>query len=191
MLDIPCVIFAGGKSSRMGEDKALLPFSTFTSLTEFQYSRLTKIFKTVYISCKDKQKFSFDANYIEDIQVANVFAPTLGFISLFNTLEQESVFVLSVDAPFVSEAIIKALVDVDKSSNDATIAKTLQGVQPLCGIYHRSLHQSFQDMLISHKHKLGYLLKNSKTSFVEFEDEELFLNLNDKDEYAKALKLLD
>ncbi|HIP14156.1 MAG TPA: molybdenum cofactor guanylyltransferase, partial [Sulfurimonas autotrophica] len=27
MFDIPCVIFAGGKSSRMGENKTLLPFA--------------------------------------------------------------------------------------------------------------------------------------------------------------------
>ena len=66
MLDIPCVIFAGGKSSRMGEDKALLPFAEFNTLTEFQLTRLKKIFKTVYISCKDKTLFEFDANFIED-----------------------------------------------------------------------------------------------------------------------------
>jgi len=59
VIDIPCVIFAGGKSSRMGEDKSLLPFSSFKTLTEFQLSRLSKIFKNVYISTKEKNKFEF------------------------------------------------------------------------------------------------------------------------------------
>jgi len=66
MFNIPCVIFAGGKSSRMGENKALLPFAGFETLTEYQYTRLSKIFSSVYISCKDKSIFSFDANFIED-----------------------------------------------------------------------------------------------------------------------------
>jgi molybdopterin-guanine dinucleotide biosynthesis protein A len=44
-----CVIFAGGKSSRMGEDKSLLPFGTFSSLAEYQYNRLSNIFDIVYI----------------------------------------------------------------------------------------------------------------------------------------------
>ena len=48
MIDIPCVIFAGGKSSRMGEDKALLAFGEFPTLTQFQLNKLQKIFKNVH-----------------------------------------------------------------------------------------------------------------------------------------------
>ena len=95
MFDIPCVIFAGGKSSRMGEDKALLPFSTFDTLTEFQHSRLSKIFNNVYISIKDKSKFNFEATFIEDVKVNNIFAPTAGFVSVFKELKDEKIFVLS------------------------------------------------------------------------------------------------
>ncbi|RUM64044.1 MAG: molybdenum cofactor guanylyltransferase, partial [Sulfurimonas sp.] len=87
MINLPCVIFAGGKSSRMGEDKTLLPFAGFTTLTEFQYSRLSKIFTNVYISCKDKNKFPFDANYIIDKKVQDTFAPTLAFVSIFESLK--------------------------------------------------------------------------------------------------------
>ena len=90
MLDIPCVIFAGGKSSRMGEDKALLPFASYTTLTEFQLSRLSKIFKTIYISCRNKNKFDFDANFIEDVQKGDIFAPTLGFVSIFEKIKENS-----------------------------------------------------------------------------------------------------
>ncbi|HEY9190437.1 MAG TPA: NTP transferase domain-containing protein, partial [Sulfurovum sp.] len=63
---IPAVIIAGGKSSRMGEDKALLPFGPYRSLAEFQYHRLSSLFETVYISAK-KHKFDFSCRVIEDI----------------------------------------------------------------------------------------------------------------------------
>ena len=190
MLTIPCVIFAGGKSSRMGEDKTLLPFAGFTTLTEFQYSRLTKIFSHVYISCKDKTKFDFKANFIEDSQVADIYAPTLGFISTFSTLKSNTFFAISVDVPFINATIINELIKYDTPQVDATIAKTSQGIQPLCGIYHRSLEKKFLDMLKSDEHKLGFLLKNSNTNFLTFKDEELFLNLNHPQEYKKALQLL-
>jgi len=190
MLDLPCVIFAGGRSSRMGEDKALLPFGDFTTLTEFQHSRLSKIFKTVYISCKNRNKFSFDAYYIEDIQTENVYAPTIGFISAFKELKEDAYFAISVDAPFINAAIIKELMKSDEKSFDATISKTQQGMQPLCGIYHRSLEKKFLAMLKNDNHKLGFLLKESNTHFVPFKDEDSFLNLNHPDEYKKALQLL-
>lgn len=65
------------------------------------------------------------------------------------------------------------------------------GVQPLCGIYHRTLEQKFQNMQKNSNHKLGYLLKESQTHYVEFHDETPFLNLNHPHEYQKALQLVN
>jgi len=192
MYNIPCVIFAGGKSSRMGEDKALLPFANFNTLTEYQLYKLQKIFKTVYISCKDKSKFNFDANFIEDVKTDNVYAPTAGFVAIFDSLHVEKFFAISVDSPFINEDIIHKLIETDSLhvGADATIAKTPLGIQPMCAIYHRSLKSKFQKMLKEDNHKLGFLLKSSNTLHVEFEDEKPFLNLNHPHQYQEALKLI-
>jgi len=190
MIPIPCVLFAGGKSSRMGEDKALLPFANYATLTEFQYSRLSKIFSHVYISCKDKNKFDFQAACIEDIQTDGVYAPTVGFISAFEQLKYKSFFAISVDTPFIDEAIIQTLLQNDKLCNDATIAKTSGGIQPLCGIYHSSLLSSLKHMQKNGNHTLGRLLKDSKSTFIYFENNEKFLNLNTPQEYKQALQLI-
>lgn len=190
MIEIPCVIFAGGKSSRMGEDKALLPFGNFDTLTEFQLYHLSKIFKTVYISCKHKSKFNFNANFIEDIKLNSSFAPTAGFVAAFRALKCEKFFAISVDSPFVGKKEIEKIILKDDSNLDATIAKTEFGIQPMCGIYHRSLENRFIDMLEKDNHKLGFLLNSAKTNFVEFDEELPFLNLNSPHEYQEALKLL-
>ncbi|MEA3228117.1 MAG: molybdenum cofactor guanylyltransferase MobA [Campylobacterota bacterium] len=190
MIDIPCIIFAGGRSSRMGEDKALLPFGNSKTLTQFQLSRLDKIFKKVYISCKEREKFDFEASFIEDIKTDDIYAPTTGFISIFKELEDESFFVISVDTPFIDEKEILKLLKNDNKLYDATIASTHLGIQPMCGIYHRSLEQKFIDMLQKENHKLGFLLKNSSTNFVLFDNDKPFLNLNHPHEYEKALTLI-
>ena len=191
MLDMPCVIFAGGKSSRMGEDKSLLPFSSFDTLTEYQLFRLSKIFKTVYISTKDKSKFDFDAVFIEDIKTDDTFAPTAGFVAIFEQIKDERFFALSVDSPFISEAEINKLLEADSDELDAVIAKTDFGSHPMCGIYHRSLQAAFSDMLKNDNHKLGFLLKNSKTKYIHFKDEKPFLNLNHPHEYKEALEIIN
>ncbi|EQB39437.1 molybdopterin-guanine dinucleotide biosynthesis protein MobA [Sulfurimonas hongkongensis] len=179
----------------MKQDKALLSFGGFDTLAEFQLSRLQKIFKNVYISCKDKSRFDFEAqigedSFIEDVKSSQTFAPTAGFVAIFATLKTDSFFALSVDAPFVGFKEIKTIVDADTPHADATVAKTAFGIQPMCGIYHRSLESKFIKMLQEDNHKLGYLLKSSKTTFVEFEDERAFLNLNYPYEYKEALKLI-
>ncbi|MDQ7043577.1 MAG: molybdenum cofactor guanylyltransferase, partial [Sulfurimonas sp.] len=62
--------------------------------------------------------------------------------------------------------------------------------QPLCGIYHRSLLPAFKKMLKEENHKLSFLLKNSKTSYVTFKNDNTFLNINHPHEYKKALRLM-
>ena len=189
-IDIPCIIFAGGRSSRMGEDKALLPFASFKTLTEYQLKRLEKIFKKVYISSKDSSKFNFKASFIKDIKTDNIYAPTTGFVSIFQKLKEERFFVISVDTPFIGIDEILKLFENDTQNCDATIAQTEEGIQPLCGIYHRSLEQSFKDMLHQNNHKLGFLLKNSNTNFISFKNSSPFMNLNKKEDYLKALELV-
>jgi len=190
MLNIPCVIFAGGKSSRMGEDKALLPFGGYSTLAEYQYKRLSKIFQRVYISCKDASLFPFKANFIEDNKEDDVYAPTAGFVAIYKTISDECFFALSVDSPFIDQNGITQLIDCDTTDVDATIAKTPEGIQPLCGIYHRSLETKFQTMLDEDNHKLGFLLKNVKTTYCPFKDTKPFLNMNHPEDYKKALLLI-
>jgi molybdopterin-guanine dinucleotide biosynthesis protein A len=175
----------------MGEDKALLPFGEYNTLTEYQYSRLSKIFSNVYIACNTKEKFSFKAQFIEDNNQTDISAPTFAFISTFERLQVEKVFVISVDSPFIDKRVIQTLVANDSSQYDVTVAKTEFGVQPLCGIYHRSLKNEFIKMKENNSHKLGYLLKNSATKTIFFENANPFLNLNNPHEYKQALQLIE
>ena len=172
----------------MGEDKALLPFSSFKTLTEFQQTRLEKIFQNVYISCKNRQKFDFDAHFIEESE--NIYAPTLGFISAFTQLKTDKIFVLSVDTPFVTQEIIEKIFQADNGSYDAVIAKTQEGIQPMCGLYSASLVCAFKKMKDENSHKLGLLLKNVDTKYVFFDESEAFFNLNHPHEYKQALTLV-
>ncbi|MEA1919298.1 MAG: molybdenum cofactor guanylyltransferase MobA [Campylobacterota bacterium] len=188
MFELPCVIFAGGKSSRMGEDKSLLPFGGYKTLSEYQYRRMKKLFKEVSISAKSADKFDFTCKVIEDSKEAQTFAPTAGFVAMFKALHVKRVFVLSVDSPFVDEKVIQALIDADSDDLDAVICKTETGSHPMCGIYHSSLHVRFQEMLDHDDHRLGKLLAKSKTKYLFFENETPFTNLNHPHEYQEALK---
>ncbi len=186
MISVPCILFAGGKSSRMGSNKALLPFGGYTSLAHYQYERLSRIFSNVYISTKSSDLFDFHANFILDSNTTD-FAPTAGFVSSFQTLKEQSIFVLSVDSPFVDESIITKLLENHLPHHDATIAKTHSGSHPMVGFYNSSLLSAFIQMQEHNDHRLGKLLCVSKTLYVEFDNEELFANLNHPHEYQEAL----
>ena len=181
------VIFAGGKSSRMGRDKSLLPFGEHKTLTAFQYEKLQMLFKTVYISTKE-EKFDFDAKLIKDCYKDS--SPLVGLLSIFETLDVEEVFVLSVDAPFVDTEAINHIMEIDSEGYDAVIAKSPNGIEPLCGRYKKSILPLLQKHYSEADHRLQNLLATAKTYTLSFKDDALFTNLNHPEEYEKALKRL-
>ena len=182
------VIFAGGKSSRMGEDKALLPFAHYPTLTEFQYDKLSTLFDKVYISAKEN-KFDFDCIVIQDNYTED--SPLIGLISVFETLKAEEVFILSVDAPFVNKETIEKLLKHNESKFDVVVAESPSGVQPLCGLYKRSILPLAYTQLEKENHRLGDLLRLANTLFVQFDEDDPFTNLNHPKEYQQALKTFE
>lgn len=181
---ISAIIFAGGKSSRMGEDKSLLPFGKYPTLAAYQYDKLSRLFENVYLSAKE-DKFDLTSAVIQDIFQES--SPLVGLISIFETLKEDEVFVLSVDAPFVDKKIIEKLLEANDPRFDIVVAQSPNGVQPLCGIYKRSMLPLAYAQLEKENHKLNDLLKLARTHVVRFEEEHPFANLNHPEEYQKAL----
>jgi len=181
------VIVAGGKSSRMQTDKALLPFGGFASLAEFQYARLAQHFSKVYLSSKDN-KFDFNANIIKDVN--NSSSPLVALVSIFETLSCEEVFVLSVDAPFVTHEVIERLYEAREPNADVIVIESTNGLEPLCAIYRRTMLPKAQMALSRNEHRLQSLLAQLSVKRVFVEEEKFFVNLNYRDEYEVAKKVI-
>lgn len=184
----PCstaVILAGGKSSRMQRDKALLPFGGYASLAEFQYNRLSKLFSKVYISSKFN-KFDFEVDIIEDRYESS--SPLVALISIFERVKElDEVFILSVDAPFINESVINKLYRNNRSV-DVVVAESNNGLEPLCAIYHRRCLVEAKRALEANRHRLQSLFEKLNVKKVKIEDESAFMNLNYPSEYETAQK---
>ncbi len=189
MYDIPCVIFAGGKSSRMGEDKSLLPFGNSKTLTEFQINRLKPHFSKIFVSCKSKEKFDFETNFIEDSKCYKDSAPFIGLISVLSKIKNQELFILSVDTPFFSESDFMLLFEtMQRNRADAIISRSPKGLQPLCGIYKKSCIPVLEKLISDKKFRFQNLFDKINIEIVYFDDESSFENLNFQEEYKKALK---
>ena len=186
--EITCVILCGGKSSRMGEDKSLLPFASSNSLTQYQYDRLKPYFKNIYLSSKvnkfafiNNEKIIFDEN-------KDIFSPILALQTIFKKLNNQKVFIITVDTPFVSLESISKLITESKDV-DICVAKT-EKVHNLCGVFSSNISESINTMIESDIHKIGYLLKNNNTSLIEFLNDDEFMNINNKEDYSNSLSFI-
>ncbi len=182
----PLVIFAGGKSSRMGRDKALLPFGGYPTLTEYQIARFTPYFEKIYVGCKSREKFDFEANFIEDLPQYDDSAPHIGLISAFEQIKSDTICVLSVDTPFFEAEHFQKLLEADNRA-DAVVAQSPKGNQPLCALYRRTALPHIKALAAAKQYRFAALFERISTTFVAFEDEKIFTNLNTPEEYAKAM----
>ena len=186
MIDLPCVIVAGGKSSRMGSDKALLPFGSSKTLTQHQINRHKKNFTSLHVSCKNREKFDFEANFIEDTNEFNEFSPLIALYSILKEFNS-CVCILSVDTPFVTYEVYEKLFTC-KDDFEAIIARSPYGSHQLCAIYSPKILPILKQQIEKKNHKIRNLLELVKTKYVDFEDDKIFTNLNRPEDYKKANK---
>lgn len=186
---IPCVILCGGQSRRMGEDKSLLPFSNSNSLTQYQYNKLKPHFNEIYLSSKvDKFDFDFNKDKYLILDKGDVFSPLIALETIFKTIKSSKVFIITVDTPLVTIESISRLIN-ESINSDICVAQT-QRTHNLCGVFSTNLLDEVKQMLSKDIHKIGYLLKNNKTKYIDFINEDEFINLNNKDEYNKAMSII-
>jgi molybdopterin-guanine dinucleotide biosynthesis protein A len=186
--EIPCVILSGGKSSRMGEDKSLLPFLNNNSIIEYQYQRLKPYFKDIYISSKTN-KFNFiDENNLILDENKDIYSPILALDTILEKLGNQKVFIITVDTPFVTVESIKKLID-EATDVDICIAQT-EKIHNLCGVFSSNISLTIKKMIENDIHKIFYLIKNNKHKIINFLNDDEFMNINNKNEYDKAIKYI-
>lgn len=184
--DIPCVILAGGKSSRMGKQKALLPFEE-TNLLSYGYEKMCKIFQDVFISCREDVAIGFEKVALIDKE--EIFSPLVGIKNAFLGLQSQKIFFLSVDTPFVKPKTIRRLYEI-RGEYDLIYPKSGDRCHYLVGIWDRNVFEILNTALFLKQYKIVDLVDKIHTYELECDDEREFYNLNTPQDYQNALKYL-
>ena len=172
----------------MGEDKSLLPFSSSASLTQYQFDRLKPYFKNIYLSSKtNKFDFISDNELLLD-ENKDVFSPILALNTIFDKFQNQKIFIITVDTPLVSIESISKLIDESKDV-DICVAQT-EKIHNLCGVFSSNISLAIKNMIENNIHKIGYLIKNNKFKILEFPNDSEFININNQNDYEKALSYI-
>ncbi|GAA8946852.1 molybdenum cofactor guanylyltransferase MobA [Helicobacter pylori] len=188
--NIPCVLLAGGKSSRfitnnIQTNKALMPFESYSSLLEYQYMRLLKLFKKVIISAK--KSYELNAPYLLEKE-SDLFSPLFGIHNAFLTLQTPYIFFIPIDTPLVSFESIKALCGIKNFS--VIYAKSPTKEHYLISLWHQNILNALFYALKTQNYRLSALVKNTPSVAINFDKEEEFLNLNTLKDYELAVQIL-
>jgi molybdenum cofactor guanylyltransferase len=191
--DATAVVLTGGKSSRMGRPKALLPFDD-EPLIAHVLRGLKNIFAEVVVVAAPEQELpALPAVLVRD-EVAYQ-GPVSGIYHGLKAATKEICFVTSCDAPFLNLALISHLLS-QISDNDVVVPFWQERFQPLHAVYRTSVAPLLKDQLergelrpIFLYHKVR-TLKLDEDKVRRFDPEGLsFLNMNSPADYDAALQL--
>jgi molybdopterin-guanine dinucleotide biosynthesis protein A len=189
--DVAAFILAGGKSTRMGTDKAFVTLDGRTLL-----ARALETARSVTADVRivgDAAKFEAFAPVVED--VFRGCGPLGGIHAALKASSSELNLMLAVDLPFVSFALLQYLIAQARNAPEATvtIAQVDRRWQPLCAIYRREFSDLAEKALRAGHYKIDALFDQVRMQVireVELESagfsSRMFRNVNTPEELAEA-----
>lgn len=162
-----------------------MPLKSYSSLLEYQYSRLLKLFKQVIISAK--KSYELNAPYLLEKE-SGLFSPLFGIHNAFLTLQTPYIFFIAIDAPLVSFESIKTLCGIQNFN--IVYAKSPTKEHYLISLWHKSVLNALNYALKTQNYRLSDLVKNTYSTAIHFDKEEEFLNLNTLKDYELAVQIL-
>ena len=196
MDSIAAVILAGGKSSRMGQPKELLPWRSGTIISELVKEVLVLQLPCLVIS-NNPESIRREATRYGDVLVTPdrvpSSGPVSGLVTAFRAREEEALLVLSCDLPFLDRVQIGKLLAYAQSESDWDVvaAKVRERLHPLCALYHRRTQQAWEDALAKGELRLMDTLARLRVKETPegLIDDRAVFNANTPEEYRTAIAM--
>jgi molybdopterin-guanine dinucleotide biosynthesis protein A len=176
------VILVGGKSSRMGTNKAFLELKGKTFI-ELQIELLREMFDEISISANTPSEYEYlNLPIFKDIYPGK--GPLGGiYTSLINSSSLHT-FMLACDMPFVGPELIKHLKDLTKEY-DVVIPKSENGLEPLHAFYSKNCIEPIKRELDENNLRIRSFFPHVNVKIVELD------SLASSDHFKNSIKNLN
>lgn len=187
---VSAFVLAGGKSIRMGTDKAFLEFGGCTLLARAMQLAANTCSEAWIVG--PRQTFAAFGQVVEDVFPNH--GPLGGIHAALRTSNTDLNFLLAVDLPFVEVGFVRYLLEHAQSGKGmVTVPRAAGGWQPLCGVYRKPFADVAEQALKQSANKIDPLFAQVDVRTIE-ENElkaagftlEMFRNLNTQEDLRAA-----
>lgn len=137
-MNLTAIILAGGQSSRMGQDKALIIFEGTPLLTRICETAQSVASQVLVISLWRSRYQSLipqGCQFVEEIQSQG---PLMGFAQALPQIKTEWVLLLACDLPYLTSTVLQDwAIRLEKVNSNAIayLPRSKKGWEPLSGFY--------------------------------------------------------
>lgn len=196
MIEANAVLLAGGKSTRFGDDKALIYFQN-RPLIEYIYSKLNSFFEKVIIIANNGEYDFLEGAVIKKDIIENK-GPLAGIYSGLYYSDKKYNFVVGCDMPFIKEEYFSYLMEkIEEEKPDVLAAEKNGYIEPLAAVYSRDVLPLIKEKIDEDKLRLKSFYDQCTVEVIKeaelrknFDLERLFFNINYPEDKMKAEKLL-
>jgi len=192
MLEAAAVVLAGGKSTRMGRDKALVRV-TENRMLEGAVKALAPEFPEIIISANGSYHNIPGTRVIPDTMPGR--GPLGGIYSCLAESGHQVNFMAACDMPFIDARLAAYLVSLIPG-NDAVIPRIGEYYQPLFAVYTKKCLPAIETSLKGGRNKIISFYPNVRARFVspdeirQFGDpDRIFFNVNTPGDLDRAQKM--
>ena len=195
MRDVSVFVLAGGRSSRMGSDKALLPIGGM-NLLQIAVAKAREVSPRTAI-VGSRERYAQYGDVIDDIIPG--CGPLSGIHAALSTTRSELNLILSVDMPLISPDFLRWLTQTAASGDELAIVPEAHGrTQPLCSVFRRAAVAQAENALRTREYKVDHLFSILPTRLVAEIDWRaagflpgIFRNVNTPAEYEAVVTEMD
>ncbi|MGA2670832.1 MAG: molybdenum cofactor guanylyltransferase [Dehalococcoidia bacterium] len=190
------IILAGGKSSRLGQSKALQVIDG-KSLIQWVIDRLATLSTEIIIVTAHGEAIPC-SSAVRIKTVADIYpgkGPLVGIYSGLIASSSSRAIVVGCDTPFLSVGLLEYMTQLS-STLDVVVPRIKKKVEPLCAVYSKNCLAPIQELLERNELQISKLFSTVKVKYVEedetnrFDPEHLsFFNINSQDDLERARKL--
>lgn len=191
------IILAGGKSLRLGQNKALQVIQG-KSMIQLVADRLTTLSREIIIVTAHGEAIPCSST-VRIKTVADIHPGKGSLVGIYSGLVASSsarAIVVGCDMPFLSIGLLDYMTQVS-STFDVVIPRIRDKLEPLCALYSKICLAPIKELLEQNELKISRLLSTVKVKYVgkeevdTFDPEHLsFFNVNSRDDLEKARALV-
>ena len=186
-MKITGIILAGGKSTRMGTDKGLLPLNGKSFIKHICEALYPIVGENIVIVSSNTEYDTLGFTRIEDL-IENK-GPVGGLYTGLTHSKTKINLILSVDVPMISTELLQWLLDNHSESYMVTQLKAGDKTSPLIAVYDRSMRIPLGEHLASNQLRLREVISDvsHQTLVVLDKWKNQLRNINTKEEYQKLV----
>jgi len=183
---LTAIILAGGKSTRMGCEKALLSMGGKSVIASINLS-LSKIFDEVIVVTSRENRCKFKGMKTVCDKVSGL-GPLMGIVTGLKESKTELNFITACDIPEINTQLIYELFAFSEDHDIVVPSFKEEFKEPLFGVYKKYVIGAAERMLSEHRRRVDSIFSLVNTKIISVENSKWYVNLNTKEDYENYLK---